>query len=252
MNEDPDIAEGHALSAGQMPLAERTFANRALADRASADRASADRASAQSELDGDAESSLWDDEQLIQGLLLGDPDAVAALVRQYADDVYRFVYNQVGGSAQDAEDVVQETFVAALKAIHRFKGNSKLRTWLFSIASHKAIDHRRRMSRQVQVSTHEMVVPLPAEQVLPEQAVERFEVRQAVRQALLQLPPHYRTALILKYVEEMPVREMAVVMKRSIKSVESVLVRARRLLAQIFEGKRGGFTSGGGFTSDDE
>lgn len=237
MNEDPDIAEGHALSAGrtlpsgQIPLVDRPLA--------------------QSSVDSDAKTpttagiAALDDEQLIQGLVLGDPDAVAALVRQYADDVYRFVYNQVGGSAQDAEDVVQETFVAALKAIRRFRGNSKLRTWLFSIASHKAIDHRRRMSRQVQVSTHEMVVPLPAEQVLPEQAVERFEVRQAVRQALLQLPPHYRTALILKYVEEMPVREMAVVMKRSIKSVESVLVRARRLLAQIFEGKRGGFMSDG-------
>ncbi len=243
MNEDSDIAEGRTLSAdgrrtsarilptGQMPLAER--------------------ASAQSEIDSDVRSGP-DDDQLVQGLVLGDPDAVAVLVRRYADDVYRFVYNQVGGSAQDAEDVVQETFVAALKAIHRFKGDSKLRTWLFSIAAHKAIDHRRRTSRHVEVSTHEMMLPLPAEQLLPEQAVERFEVRQAVRQALLQLPPHYRTALILKYVEEMPVREMAVVMKRSIKSVESVLVRARRLLAQIFEGKRGGFTSGGGFTSDGE
>jgi RNA polymerase sigma-70 factor, ECF subfamily len=176
---------------------------------------------------------------LVQRLASGDPEAVEELVNHYADDVYHFVFNQVGGSAQDAEDVVQETFIAALKAIRRFKGDSKLRTWLFSIAAHKAIDHRRRTTRHVPISTQEIVLPLPAEQDLPEQAMERFEVRQAVRQALLQLPPHYRTALILKYVEEMPVREMAVVMKRSLKSVESILVRARRLLAQIFEGKHG-------------
>ncbi len=217
MNEDrADIANGHTLPA------QSDTRGRALSKQQRAEGA------------GELKTSA-----LVQRLASGDPEAVEELVRLYADDVYRFVYNQVGGSAQDAEDVVQETFVAALKAIRRFKGDSKLRTWLFSIAAHKAIDHRRRTTRHVEISTQDVVMPLPAEQVLPEQAVERFEVRQAVRQSLLQLPPHYRTALILKYVEEMPVREMALVMKRSIKSVESILVRARRLLAQIFEGKHG-------------
>jgi RNA polymerase sigma-70 factor (ECF subfamily) len=216
MNEDQaDIANGHILPA------QSDTPGRALSKQ-------------QRAKDASGSTSV-----LVQRLASGDPEAVEELVRLYADDVYRFVYNQVGGSAQDAEDVVQETFVAALKAIRRFKGDSKLRTWLFSIAAHKAIDHRRRTSRHVEISTQDVVIPLPAEQVLPEQAVERFEVRQAVRQSLLQLPSHYRTALILKYVEEMPVREMALVMKRSIKSVESILVRARRLLAQIFEGKHG-------------
>ncbi len=179
------------------------------------------------------------DNQLVQELVQGNPEAVEELVARYADDIFRFVYNQVGGSAQDAEDVVQETFIAALKAVRRFRGDSTLKTWLFSIASHKAADHQRRVGRHPQINMQDMTYPLHTDGPLPEQLFERFEIRQTLRQALLYLPAHYRTALILKYVEELSVREIAHIMKRSVKSVESILVRARRLLAQIFEGKHG-------------
>ncbi|MBN1875531.1 MAG: RNA polymerase sigma factor [Anaerolineae bacterium] len=175
---------------------------------------------------------------LAQRLAQGDPDAVELLVAEYTDDLYRFVYNQVGGSQQDAEDVVQETLVAALRAIRRFRGDSKLRTWLFSIAAHKVADRRRRIKRQPQqIPIQEVLFPLVAEDALPEQFLDKLEVRQAVRTALMQLPLHYRMALILKYVEELSVREIASVMDRSEKSIESILVRARRLLAQMFEEK---------------
>ncbi|MCP4540861.1 MAG: RNA polymerase sigma factor [Chloroflexi bacterium] len=173
--------------------------------------------------------------QLISRLIQGDPAAVAELVEQYADDVYRFVYHKVGGIAQDAEDVVQETFMAVLKAIHRFRGDSKLRTWMFSIAGHKAADLRRRARRRPEIVSQDAATSLQADDLPPEQAVEHLEVRQRVRQALSQLPPHYSTALILKYVQDMRVREIGQVMKRSEKSVESILVRARRLLSNLLE-----------------
>ena len=177
--------------------------------------------------------------QLVRRLAAGEPEAVEDLVQRYADDVYRFVFNRVGGSAQDAEDVVQETFIAALDAIDNFKGDSKLSTWLFSIASHKAIDHQRWFARRPEVDLQDKTFFLSGDDPLPSQAFARFEVRQAVRKTLLQLPSHYRTALVLKYVEEMTVTEMTKVMKRSEKSIESILVRARRLLARMFEGRYG-------------
>jgi len=179
------------------------------------------------------------DRALADRLVEGDPDAVATLVEQYADDLYRFVYNQVGGSEQDTEDIVQDTFIAALKAIRRFRGDSKLRTWLFSIAVHKAMDRKRYLARRPQIPLQDVTFSLPASEDKPEQLLERFEMRQAVRQALLQLPHHYRAALVLKYVEEMTVKEIAQIMDRSVKSVESILVRARRRLAEIFEGRYG-------------
>jgi len=172
--------------------------------------------------------------QLASRLIQGDPAAVVELIEQYADDVYRFVYHQVGGLAQDAEDIVQETFLAALNGIHRFRGDSKLRTWLFSIAAHKIADLHRRARRRPEIVSQD-VATLQAEDSHPEQAVEHLEARQRVRQALLRLPPHYRTALVLKYVREIPVRDICQVMQRSEKSVESILVRARRLLSKILE-----------------
>ncbi len=182
-----------------------------------------------------AENQENSDRQLISRLIQGDHAAVVEFVEQYTDDVYRFVYHQVGGLVQDAEDIVQETFMAALNAIRRFRGDSKLRTWLFSIAAHKVADLHRRAKRRPEIVPQDTTTSLQAEELPPEQMVEHLEARQRVRQALLQLPPHYRTALILKYVQDMRVREICQVMQRSEKSVESILVRARRLLSKVLE-----------------
>ena len=173
--------------------------------------------------------------QLTLRLIQGDSTAVDEFVEQYADDVYRFVFHKVGGIAQDAEDIVQETFVAALNAIHRFRGDSKLRTWLFSIAAHKVADLRRRIKRRPEIVPLDTDTSLQAEGLHPEQAVEQLEARERIHRALSQLPQHYSTALVLKYVQDMRVREIGEAMKRSEKSVESILVRARRLLAKILE-----------------
>ena len=172
---------------------------------------------------------------LVKRLIRGDPEAIQTLVMQYTDDVYRFVFNQVGGSIQDAEDIVQETFIAALKSIHSFRKDSKLRTWLFSIATHKVIDQQRWQARRPYTELSDETIALFAGGPIPEQIIETAEMRQALRQALMQLPPHYRTALILKYVEALSVDDIAVIMQRSFKSVESILVRARRALMSIVE-----------------
>jgi len=177
--------------------------------------------------------------QLASRLMQGDPAAVVELVERYADALYRFVYNQVG-SVQDAEDIVQDTFIAALRAIQRFRGESRLRTWLFSIAMHKMADRQREAGRRLATIPHEMLPALQEPNPQPEQVLEEIELRQTVRQALLKLPLHYRTALILKYVEDMSVNEISQIMHRSQKSIESVLVRARRLLSDLIgEGNAG-------------
>ncbi len=170
--------------------------------------------------------------QLASRLMQGDPAAVIELVERYADGLYRFVYNQVG-SVQDAEDIVQDTFIAALRAIQRFRGESRLRTWLFSIAMHKMADQQREAGRRLATIPHEMLSVLQEPNPQPEQVLEEIELHQMVRQALLKLPLHYRTALILKYVEDMSVNEISQIMHRSQKSIESVLVRARRLFSDL-------------------
>lgn len=177
--------------------------------------------------------------ELAQRLVRGDPDAIAEWVAAYSDDLYRFVYHQVGGSQQDAEDIVQETFIAALKAIRSFRGDSKLRTWLFSIAAHKIADAYRTAAHRPQIAeTTEDMIETVGGGAIPERIFEQSETRAVVRQGLALLPPHYRTALVLKYVEGLSVDDMAQVMRRSGKSIESILGRARRMLAQWLEGRR--------------
>ncbi|MGQ9468138.1 MAG: RNA polymerase sigma factor [Anaerolineae bacterium] len=173
---------------------------------------------------------------LIRRLARNDPDAAAEMVRGYADIVYRFIYHQVGGVTEDAEDLTQETFLAALQSAHRFRGNSRLRTWLLRIAAHKIADHWRSRYRQPSQFPLEDWHATMDEDASPPTFLEETEVRDRVRAALLTLPPHYRTALVLRYVEDMPVTEIAQVMERSPKSVESILIRAKQMLSRNLRG----------------
>jgi len=175
------------------------------------------------------------EQELMRRLAHRDPDAAAELVRGYADAVYRFIYHQVGGVAEDAEDLTQETFLAALQGAHRFRGDSRLRTWLFRIAAHKIADHWRSRRRRPPEVPLEAWHPATSTDTSPPAFLEETEIRERVRAALLRLPPHYRTALVLRYVEEMPVAEIAQVMERSSKSVESILLRAKAVFTQTFQ-----------------
>ncbi|MFN3763501.1 MAG: RNA polymerase sigma factor, partial [Anaerolineae bacterium] len=136
------------------------------------------------------------------------------------------------GVVEDAEDLTQETFLAALQSAHRFRGDSRLRTWLFRIAAHKIADHWRSRHRRPPELPLEDWHSTAGEETFSFALLEETEVRDRVRAALLTLPPHYRTALVLRYVEDMPVAEMARAMERSPKSVESILIRAKQMLAQ--------------------
>lgn len=172
------------------------------------------------------------EQDLMRRLARRDPDAAAEMVREYAEIVYRFIYHQVGGVVEDAEDLTQETFLAALQSAHRFRGDSRLRTWLFRIAAHKIADHWRSRHRQPPQVPLEDWHSTTGEEASPPTFLEETELRDRVRAGLLTLPPHYRTALVLRYVEDMPVAEIARVMERSPKSVESILIRAKQMLTR--------------------
>ena len=84
---------------------------------------------------------------LLRRIASGDESALAEFYNRYVDAVYRFVYHQVGGNHQDAEDVTQETFIAAIKSLESYRGDSRLYVWLCGIAWRKASDLRRRRDR---------------------------------------------------------------------------------------------------------
>lgn len=189
---------------------------------------------------------LEQDADMLKRLHDGDRTAMAELYDRYFDRVYSLVFNQVDRNRDVAEDIVQETFLAALKSAKGFKGRSSAYTWLCSIAYHKVADHYRRQSRErkrmvsgIDVDTVD-VSENPGTQPQPDSLIESAETRQVVNEALARLPWDYRQVLILKYVEELSVQEISQIMDRSPKSIEGLLTRSRKALQTQLAGLREG------------
>ena len=176
----------------------------------------------------DSSAVSKDDTELVSRLKTGEPDALVELYNCYFERIYWMVINQVDGDRDAAQDVVQETFLAALKSVGRFRGQSKVYTWLYSIASRQVADFYRRQKRKDRHEAGSLGEDV-CEPVTSETA-ESEETKRAIQEILSSLPLHYKQVLLLKYVEEMPVTEICQVMGRSSKSVEGLLTRARREL----------------------
>jgi len=169
-----------------------------------------------------------DDKELVEKLKRHETTAAVELYNAYFDRIYWLVFSQVDGDRDAAQDIAQETFLAAFKSADKFRGQSKVYTWLYSIANKKVADFYRRRKRDVKRKTESLDGQVSEPQ--PNGTVGSEETHQVIQQALSSLPLHYKQVLLLKYVEEMPVVEIGQVMGRSPKSVEGLLTRARREL----------------------
>jgi RNA polymerase sigma-70 factor (ECF subfamily) len=175
---------------------------------------------------------------LIQRLGNGDTAAIEELYSLYFDRIYSMVYNQVGRNHTNAEDIVQEAWLAVVKSAKKFKGQSQPYTWLYKIVWYKIKDFQRRHYREItnlqQVSSCSAMPELEVidTEPIPEEVIEREETRELVRNAVSALPGHYQQILTLKYLENMSAREIGQVMGKSTKSVESLLDRARLALRE--------------------
>jgi len=175
--------------------------------------------------------------KLVEKLRSGDSTATEEFYNIYRNRLYTLVLEQVGRDQAVAEDLVQETFLAALGSLDKFRGDSQLYTWLRSIAFHKINDFYRRQAREPkpQEPPPDFDVMKQLEQIGDGEpatltVLESEEIRQAVRQVLGGLPHDYQKVLVMKYLQEMPVLEISQVMGRSPKSVEGLLSRARKAM----------------------
>ena len=173
---------------------------------------------------------------LVERLHRNDLSAIEELYKTYFDRLYSLVFNQVDRDQSATEDIVQETFLAALKSSKRFRGQSSIYTWLCSIAYHKVADFYRRKAREGKYrnNTFNIDTAESSEQLgknpSSSNPTESIETSIIVQQAMTSLSWDYRQVLILKYVEEMSVLEISQIMGRSPKSVEGLLTRARKAL----------------------
>ena len=174
---------------------------------------------------------MKDQENIIARARQGDADAFEQLVVAYRDQVFRLALRMCGNEA-DADEVAQEAFLSAWKALPNFRGDSQFSTWLYQLTSHAAIDLMRREKRQIAAEDiTEVSAPDPGPS--PQQQAERSETRQAVRDAMGQLSPEYRQIVVLRFLQELSYEEIGAVLKLPPGTVKSRLNRAKSQLKDI-------------------
>lgn len=184
-----------------------------------------------------------EDHALIDRVGRGDHTAFRALVRRYQGPLYSFVLRMVR-RPQVAEELVQETFVRAFRAAPRYEPTASVSTWLFHIAARLAMNEAARAHH-----VHEVAIDAsdtPAEAPGPLEALERKELSRTVEEALAQLPPQQRAAVVLARFEEMRYREIGDVLGISEGAVDALLQRARQTLKGLL--RPAGFRDGPGST----
>ncbi len=173
---------------------------------------------------------------LIAGLRRGEPGAWSELCDRFGDVLYRYAFHLAGGEAAWAEDIRQETLLAAADAIRSFRGEAPVFGWLCAIARRKAADELRRRGRMADPPDDDGepsgLWERMEREALPEESLERAETRANVVRALWNLPPEYHRLLIARYADGVDVDTLARRMGRTYKATESLLSRARAALRE--------------------
>jgi RNA polymerase sigma-70 factor, ECF subfamily len=197
-----------------------------------------------------AESSPHPDLELRDQALKGDRAAAETLFERHLEALYEFVFYRVGRDVGLAESIVQDTMLTAFQSLAGYEGRSAFHTWLCGIAKNKIRTQRRKkrpvalddLLNQSDPEIDIILLGIETEDI-PDRVLEKRETRELVGAALSSLPPDYRRALVSKYVDELPVAEIAKREGRGEKAMESMLTRARVAFARVVEllaKKRGG------------
>jgi RNA polymerase sigma-70 factor (ECF subfamily) len=178
-----------------------------------------------------------DDKELVVRALDGDQSAYQELLERFRRPVFSLIYRMIGDREQ-AEDLAQEAFVKAFNNLDSYNPSYRFSSWLFKIANNHAIDHLRR-ARLSTVSIHgsphattaqreeETRIALESQEETPEQEILALEVGGEIEAAIAKLRPEYRTAVILRHIEDRPYEEIAEIMDIPIGTVKTFLHRAR-------------------------
>ncbi len=178
---------------------------------------------------------------LIKAAQDGDPKALRELVQKYEKTIYNFAF-KVCRSEDDAEDTLQEAFLSILSALKTFNYKSNFSTWIYRIVSNSCLMKWRKEKRDRWESFEEIDHPedriqdnytrwpdSPAQQLLDD------ELREQMDNAILDLPPKYRLAFVLKDIENLKVEEVAESLEISLPAAKARIRRARLFLRDKLE-----------------
>jgi len=172
-----------------------------------------------------------DNTELIAQVKNGNTNAFRFLVDKHKNLVWHMVLRLII-QHEDAEDLCQEIFIRVFKDIGKFRGDSKLSTWIATIAYNTCIDHLRKKNREKSYTAGNVKVA-ELGQISLETAsakVDRQYIKKIVHQVIETMPVHYRTVITLFYLEEMSYKEIEQITGMPEGTVKSYLNRSRQIL----------------------
>lgn len=184
-------------------------------------------------------ASISSDAELVQRSQRGDTRAFDDLVRKYQDRVYNMVY-RMSRSHADALDITQTAFLRTFESIPRFEARSNFYTWLFRIAVNACITNRRRTKHQPvllqSLVSDDEGASRGFEPAAPAQSGHESDQRvfsTRLTDALSQIDPEFRAAVLLKDVEDFDYAEIACILEVPIGTVKSRIFRGRAMLRDL-------------------
>ena len=181
------------------------------------------------------------DNALVKDFIDGDDAAFAQLVGRYKDAITNYI-NTIIGDYDTSVDLCQETFLRVYRNINRYSNIYQFSTWIYKIATNLAIDEIRYRQRRGRVFFRNVWGKRRAEdddfseyeiadaRSNPGEEILRKESGKVVGDAIRSLPEKYRTAFVMREIQELPYEEIAVILKCSTGTIKSRLHRARELL----------------------
>jgi len=178
--------------------------------------------------------------EFIEKLKAGDAKAFDLLVTRHSGDIYALLF-RITEDIEEANDLTQETFLRALKAIEKFRGEADLKTWLFRIAINESRNRFRWWKRRSREKTFsldasagdsEMLIheTMPGNSASPEENILQMEREKVLTKALNELPQIYREAVVLCDVENLSYGEIASALNATMGTVKSRIARGREEL----------------------
>jgi RNA polymerase sigma-70 factor (ECF subfamily) len=178
-----------------------------------------------------------DDVALVSACQVGDQDAFALLVQRHQRFVFNLVFRMLE-QYEEANEVTQETFLAAWQGLPRFRGEARFSTWLYRIAYNCALKQLEQRNRdqalQLAIQVKQANQRIDNDERLGSE-IETYERQAIVREHLSKLPAKYRIVLVLRHLQEMTYEEMAEILTMPIGTIKTHLFRARNLLKERLE-----------------
>ncbi|MFN2531413.1 MAG: RNA polymerase sigma factor [Pyrinomonadaceae bacterium] len=169
------------------------------------------------------------DRDVIAACQDGDREAFRLLFELYKDKVFSIAVYSFSGDRTIADDVTQQIFLKLFTVIRQFRGHSEFTTWLYRLVINACVDERRRRKHLLPWGE---AMPGIDQKKRPDNQYAKLEVAEAVRAAIAQLKPSFRTPVLLKYIDGLSYEEIAAVMGCSKGTVASRLNRAHAELAR--------------------